>query len=224
MSLIATYLDALVDATSAAVEAAGARLVAQRAQLESLEPERLARGLELLGRKRLLASNTLMATASPERAAWDAANRVVAAQIATGEPWSVADVCAVNAAVTGTRGEPRDHAMFSCGLAYLGAEHVRPALERLETALRTCTRSPAVQGAIAYVGVVTIHPFANGNGRTARLAADRLLLASGHLPLCFLSPVASHVAQMEGGPRRDASQALELVLGAVEESYRTVLG
>jgi len=41
---------------------------------------------------------------------------------------------------------------------------------------------PPIIAAVAHYAITDIHPFANGNGRTARLAASAILLKDGYLP------------------------------------------
>lgn len=197
-----------------------AKLSARRAALAELPDEDAGPGLARLAQKRLLASNTLVAPNRADRLAWDAANEWLGTRLET--PWSTAELSALNGVVTGTAGALRTEAICSGPDEYLAHEDVPRALAELEAWMGEL-RSVFLRGAVVYISVVTIHPFANGNGRTSRLAADRILLAEGVPPLCFLSPIASHVAQLYTGTSRDPVRAIRLVLAAVEESYATVL-
>lgn len=64
------------------------------------------------------------------------------------------------------------------------AEHVPALIQRLITwhnkALAENTLHPLVRIALFYVSFVTIHPFQDANGRTARLLANRMLLQAGY--------------------------------------------
>lgn len=225
---VRAYLRGVREISSIAVDEAVARLDRDRARFEHLldaEPERARAALAHLARKRLLASNTLR-TASRERVAWDVANRWVHDDLGRegGRRWSLSELARLNALVTDGAGVVRRGAVYSCGQEYLAAEHVLGELHALDAHVTASVRPAPVIAATIYVSVVTIHPFENGNGRTARLAADRVLLGAGYLPLCFLSPVTSHVAQMRSGPRRDPERCVLRVLAAVAESYATALG
>ena len=225
---VRAYLRRVREISSRATDAAVAALDRDRAGFERVveaEPERARAALAHLARKRLLASNTLR-SAPRERGAWDAANRWVHDELGRdgARRWSLSELAHLNALVTDGAGVVRRGAVYSCGQEYLAAEHVLGELHALDQHVTASARPASVIAATIYVSVVTIHPFENGNGRTARLAADRVLLAAGYLPLCFLSPVASHVAQMRSGPRRDPERCVLRVLAAVAESYATALG
>lgn len=198
-----------------------------RARLDAdadARPEQVSAALAHLARKRLLASNTLRRSNASERLAWDDANRWLDELLGQDDlpAWSVDELARLNGILTGTRGAPRTERLYSCGLEYLAPTNIATELRALEAHVTATDRHPLLVAATTYIAVVTIHPFDNGNGRTARLAADRLLLQSGYLPLCFLSPIASHVAQMQTGPTRDPGRCVRLVLSAIMESYATV--
>lgn len=196
-------------------------LRAELSQAADAHPERLALAMADLGKRRLLASTTLGARNVEERLAWDEANRWLHRHIeGVGSRWTVASLVALNAAVlqgaSGLRCEP----LYSPPDRYLDPSRVAPELDAL---LAHEADAPPLLAASFYIAIVTIHPFADGNGRTARLAADGILLAHGYLPLSFTSSVASHVAQMQGGAPRDAIGSLRKTLAAVRASYRLVL-
>jgi hypothetical protein len=48
-------------------------------------------------------------------------------------------------------------------------------------------KDPVSQAAYTYQTLVSVHPFVDGNGRTARLAADAILLKHNYLPIAFPS-------------------------------------
>lgn len=57
---------------------------------------------------------------------------------------------------------------------------------------------PLSRSAFAYQSICTIHPFINGNGRTARLFAEQILIDNGFPPLIFPAPTFSFVIPNEG--------------------------
>ena len=171
------------------------RTASRPCRASTLSDDAARAGLEKLAQKRLLASNTLTVSNRADRLAWDEANHWLASRLDA--PWSIRELSELNAKLTGGSGALRTEPIHSGPDAYLAVT--------------------------IYISVVTIHPFPNANGRTARLSADRVLLADGALPLCFLSPIASHVAQLQTGIVRDPERAVRLVLAAIAESYTTVL-
>ena len=55
-------------------------------------------------------------------------------------------------------------------------------------AKRRETEHPVVLAADLHFGIVHVHPFKDGNGRTARLAMNLHLLQSGYPPLAIMPP------------------------------------
>jgi hypothetical protein len=226
---VSEYLALVRDASSPRFESVLGSLDGERRwferEVEASAPH-VSDALTYLARKRLLASNTLRRSNPEERKGWDDANRWLSDLIQQ-EPTpahSTDDLRRLNALVLGRDGmsAPRECPVFSCEDAYLSPGEVTGELHALE-AWTGEARHPALTAAVVYIAVVTIHPFENGNGRTARLAADGVLLQNDYLPLCFLSPVASHVAQLRSGPTREPELSIRMVIDAVAESYATVL-
>jgi len=52
---------------------------------------------------------------------------------------------------------------------------------------------PLSKAAFLYQAVCSIHPFTNGNGRTARLITDQILIENDYAPLVFANPKYSFV-------------------------------
>lgn len=213
-------------------------------QRESSAEHLTESALQRLALRRMLASNSLSRSSSAERDErrfWDEANHWVHQFLSNGGNLKVEHTAIINSLVTGAQDRrpsgPRECALYSCGQQYLPHEQVPAALEWLQWALDRPQLEPILKAGLLYCALVTIHPYRNGNGRTARLAADTLLLASGFLPVCFPSPVSSHVAQMcpleyTAGKRpleepqakgrvavRDAGLTLRRFVRGVQQSY-----
>lgn len=80
--------------------------------------------------------------------------------------------------------------------------------------------SPIVRAAYAHTRLLTIHPFHNGNGRTARLLMNLVLLRAG-LPLAAIAGDArpAYLAALDAaGTDGDLTPTLVLLLDAVEAS------
>lgn len=218
---VLAYLDQVFRAESAVIAApVRARLASLREELEAAA----APDYTAVAAWRLLASNSLAPSRQGDaaRRRWDAANEEIARAIAGAEPTSVSLASRLHAALGAGSSETRRERIFTADEEYLSPHSVAPALARLDVAL-AAARDPFDRAFRAYVGVVTIHPFENGNGRAARLLADHALLSGEWLPLCFASPIASHVAMTAGGARRDLDDALAIFARGVENAYLAAL-
>jgi Fic family protein len=92
----------------------------------------------------------------------------------------------------GWGGRIRDDARFITGSMYVPPS-ARRASEMLDEvfedyARRGDTEHPVVLAADLHFGIVHVHPFKDGNGRTARLAMNLHLLQSGYPPLAIMPP------------------------------------
>jgi Fic family protein len=86
-------------------------------------------------------------------------------------------------------GRYRDIAVRITGSAHTPPEPLRlPELMRRFSKKRLATETdhPVVQAALAHFEFVSIHPFVDGNGRTARLLMNLLLIKNGYVPAIIL--------------------------------------
>ena len=105
--------------------------------------------------------------------------------------------------MVGVRGEEQRPGQFRRVQAYIGRSHdirdaafvppphylVNDAMESLERFIRQPDRTPALlRSAMIHYQFETIHPFADGNGRTGRALILLLLCEEGKLPLPVLNP------------------------------------
>lgn len=86
------------------------------------------------------------------------------------------------------------------------------------------TRHPVEFAALLHAGLVNIHPFADGNGRTARLLMNLALLQSGY-PITIIPPVirADYLEAVKAGNREDFVPFINLVSCMVYESLKEYL-
>jgi len=89
-------------------------------------------------------------------------------------------------------GRIRDDARFIRGSMYVHPS-ARRASEMLDEVFedygkRRETEHPVFLAADLHFGIVHVHPFKDGNGRTARLAMNLHLLQSGYPPLAIMPP------------------------------------
>ncbi|NRA66552.1 MAG: Fic family protein [Pseudobacteriovorax sp.] len=194
---------------------ASEQLESQRERFSALPAHSV--DLDRVWRHRILASNSLRSGKQSE--GWDAASQYLAKQVGDGNKPSLASVEQVNCLLSGKPPKLRDFPIFTANEEYVSPQFVPELWELLGDKLSDERTHPLFQSFYAYLAIVTIHPFANANGRTARLIADWLLLMDGWLPLTFPSPIASHVAQTIGGVRRDVTQSFKTFVAAVSHSY-----
>jgi hypothetical protein len=190
-------------------------------QLQSCERP----NLELLAHGRVLASNTL--SRKVDLIGWEKAQRILLNSIQA--PISSASVLAarLNASLLGSStNEPtkyRTSALYTADESYLGWEFIDEILCKLDQVLLSKSIDSRLQAFIAYSVLITAHPFAGGNGRTARLLSDAYLMQAGWLPVCYLSPIQSHVAVTYGGNSRSVENSIQTFLNGVIQSYKFAL-
>jgi Fic family protein len=86
---------------------------------------------------------------------------------------------------------------------------------------------PVVRAAEAHERLVTIHPFIDGNGRTARLVMNRILLANGYaianIPGDTDSRLAYYDALEKANLEADKTDFVNLIAGYVLHAMQTLL-
>ena len=98
--------------------------------------------------------------------------------------------------------------------------HVPDEMESFMKWLTTTTDHPVLIAAQAHLKLVTIHPFFDGNGRTARLLMNLLLMQAGYPP-AIISPTIrpEYIASLEVSQLQNNDDRFNtLILKAVEES------
>ncbi len=86
------------------------------------------------------------------------------------------------------------------------------------TWLQTASDHPVIVAALAHYKLVTIHPFVDGNGRTARLLMNLLLLQQGY-PLAIIKKEkrAAYIAAIEQARKtEDMTEFYAVIIEAVE--------
>jgi prophage maintenance system killer protein len=197
-----------------------AQVLKQKREMQSKQLPLLA--FSRLNLWRIRASDTIRRECAAERARWDHANVLLAELIAAGEPLGFAFAAKLHQALGFADSSLRTERLYTADEEYLKPEHLAEQLRTMDLIVAG-EADPLARAFVALVAMVTIHPFANGNGRTSRLLADAVLISEGYLPLSFSFPVASHVAKTTRGVARVASDAIETFLGGLENSYSVVL-
>lgn len=85
--------------------------------------------------------------------------------------------------------------------------------------LQNTDEHPVVQAAMAHYELVTIHPFVDGNGRTARLLMNLLLMRKGYVPAIILkNDRKKYYDALEKGHTGKIEDFIFLVARAVERT------
>ena len=78
---------------------------------------------------------------------------------------------------------------------------------------------PILRAAELCTWLISIHPFADGNGRTARLALDWELARAGLALPTFDSPSSAHCARFARVPMEPPERVLERLTAAMERTH-----
>ena len=171
---------------------------------------------KMLSARRTLSSNSLEQGETLKQ--WEAANHWMGGQIHNHVDLCFERVKDLNAIVNQSQGHIRRTPMFTGDMEYLPPGNLMEALADFEDRLMA-PGHPLRKAFEVYLSVVTIHPFDNGNGRTARLAGDWILIENGFLPMCFDSSIQSHVAVTINHPLRSKEKSFQKFLVAIKTSY-----
>jgi Fic family protein len=202
------------------VDALGA--FARRIAREGAALESAAHGVDAdaLTRARIASSNTLegrrrerAVETEAARAAWRRANAQVIAWLEADRPLTLEAISELNALL---RGEANESA-FRASPIFIDLEPC-PAPEQVAALMAPMLAAvldwrerhgPLFAAGLLYQWCISVHPFADANGRTARLVTDWFLGAEGLPPMSFSDPlhafVAVHPAEPEPRGPRDAA-------------------
>jgi hypothetical protein len=110
----------------------------------------------------------------------------------------------------------RDYAATSADLTFAPPELIGPELRKLKEACAEIS-PPLVRIALFAQEFLSIHPFQDGNGRTARLITDLLLKDADYPPPHFSSPLDFMIARRWNKPPLEGLEHSVLIIaGAVE--------
>ena len=120
---------------------------------------------------------------------------MITGQLAAGQSLSLASILELNRSLTGSGGQMRTRRVLGECDGCLPPDFFEEAIQILEQDIL----ADLVRAGRVYISIATVHPFDDGNGRTARLAADWILLQHGWLPRSFQS--AQQVSERTPGRR-----------------------
>lgn len=209
-----------------------AEVDARALALAELDPTSI--DADALTRARIATSSTLarkgthaLETTRREAEAWARANAYVVTALANEVGVSLDGIRHVAALVAGTASPApyRTTTVFLDAHECVPVEEIEPLLAPMTNlvALRTREDGALVGAALLYQWLATVHPFADGNGRTSRLAADWLLGQEGFLPISYEKPWASWVAVHLGtADERTLADAVDVVARGVLHTMAVV--
>lgn len=105
----------------------------------------------------------------------------------------------------------------------IGVKQVGQEMERLGTWMekQQGKMHPVQFAAEVHRALVYIHPFSDGNGRTARLAMNAILIQNGYLP-CVISPVIrlDYINALEAGRNGNKNEFVRFIAEAETETEK----
>ena len=125
----------------------------------------------------------------------------------------------------GEAGRYRRENVLITGTNYLPPKHVQvPDLMAKFGSSHSPSWHPIEHAAMAHTELVNIHPFLDGNGRTARLLMNLILLRAGY-PIALIPPIyrARYIEATKAGNKGDSIPFLGLLSQVAEQSLRDYL-
>ena len=197
-------------------------------KLQTLRPK--TRGLQNLTELRVKNSSTLLGRYSSqiveqETLRWMEAEGMIKAWIKNGDEISLDKIVGINHQLGGSQLRRAGVEVFSDdsqnALAYLDGKYVEAAMQNfMDWYTNFKDHIPPIElAARAYQKLISIHPFHDGNGRTARLVMNWILQKSGFPPVALLSSEID-VALFVGGRSKNITlfEVVERVTKGMERS------
>ena len=111
-----------------------------------------------------------------------------------------------------------------------GTDYVPPTHDQLPTLMGrfgeniSANSHPIEQAAKAHEELVNIHPFIDGNGRTARLLMNLIFLKSGY-PVVIIPPIyrSRYIEAAKAGNKGQSGPFISFLAGAAEQTLRDYL-
>lgn len=175
---------------------------------------------------RMQGSNTLIN--GIDKNSWQNGNRLLAKWIEANEAFDFQKINELNATLVPEHlGAFRDHPIYAAMGEFMDFQslpRIKHYFDQVVFQPINCEHEPVVRAAMIYQGLSTFHPFKDGNGRTARLAADFELIRNGYLPLSFENPFDGMCAIKSNTPHIDGNFGLRKTIKWLCNSYRLGLG
>ncbi len=102
----------------------------------------------------------------------------------------------LNARINETNEKYRENNLFNAFFQYSEHKDIIPLMNTFEKEVISNINNyhPILSASRIYQWLITIHPFTDGNGRVARLAADALLVKNGLPPITFPDKTQGYVS------------------------------
>lgn len=197
-------------------------------RFKTLTPELIHQRLPRLQEKRMNASSTLKSkTNSKDRDSWSLANQFIAENIRLGVApnWSL--ICKLNEIIINSESTIRTQNIYLGHQMAVPIENLAAEIARfVDISLNKSPEEPTLNWiSRCRYELITIHPFINGNGRTAVLLSDWLLGLQGYLPLSFESKVDNFIGKFSDNRRNATLENADIkLLKCLELSYKVLLG
>lgn len=178
--------------------------------------------LEKLAQQRLRSSSSLR---RGEVQNWFLANQWVQEHATRGQAPSWESLCEVNSILTGSGiGQViREHEIYVGPYQACEVRNLTSGIDEFRKAYLTnqSNHHPLVHAALCHYVLVSLHPFADGNGRTSVMLADWLLSLSDYLPQSFTSKADGVVMYQPGRPTViTPGKAVARILNNILNSYQ----
>jgi hypothetical protein len=175
--------------------------------------------------QRYQASNTLKKKNDFESAKnWKSANLQIINWLQSCEKLTVDKIFEINRLIHPSGGGSlRNHKIYAAMGEFLDPTEL-PYFEPLikEKVLEYPTH-PLLQAAQVYQWISSFHPFSDGNGRTARLATDYILMSTGYVPICFHNPFDAMVGIHSASSDMDGNYGVIKLLKGLQYSYHLLM-
>lgn len=197
-----------------------------RSQMAKLSDKAWQEGIMRLAPSRLRSSGTLK---SGNTDSWIQANIYISEQVDQGRGVSMEGLLAINSILNPhlNREPIRDQEIFLGPWQACPVKDLQQSLEIFENTIlpNEAGRHPLIHAALVQFHLVSLHPFWDGNGRTAVLAADWILATHGYLPQCFARQTDAVLAALKGREAQYSEErAVQKILKNIYYSYELCLG
>lgn len=201
-----------------------AQLEVLRQKTEALSLEQWQEGLGRLAPFRLKSSGTLK---KGHIESWQQANIYVAEKIQAGDEPTWDDILKMNALLLDEESVSiRQEAIYLGPREAFPVAHLSSAIETMKAEVLPLKNheNPFIAAALCQFWLVSLHPFADANGRTAVLLADWILGLHGYLPMSFSTKLDAIIAVLSDERKNATSGAAILkLLNNIHHSYDIVL-
>ncbi|WP_413613254.1 Fic family protein [Bdellovibrio sp. HCB-110] len=196
-----------------------------RLKTENLSSLQWEEGLTRLAPFRLKSSGTLK-QGSVE--SWQKANIFVAQKIQSEANPTWDDILKINAMLMEvTQSEVRKEPVYLGPVEACPPELLTENLTLFQNQILNLNNhpDPLVAAALCQYWLVSLHPFADANGRTAVLLTDWILGSHGYLPMSFATKLDALVATLaDGRVSATPGNAILKLIKNVQRSYQLILG